>query len=421
MKFFRTLVKAVTDPEVGRRLLVVLGGLVLFRALAAIPVPGIDPARLDALFSNNQFLGVVNLLSGGGLQNLSIMLLGVGPYITASIIMQLMTILSPKMKALYQDEGQAGRIKFNQYSRLLTLPLAIVQGSAFLVFFESQGVLPALSAFDFGVNLAVIVAGSLLLMWIGELMTEYGIGNGLSLIIFGGIVATLPSSLGQALYTFTPAQLPLYLAFAAIAIITVFLVVHFTEAERTIPISHARDSRGGKVVQSYLPLRLNPSGVVPIIFALSILLFPQIAGSVLTTLTFLPPVFADIGRGLISFSQNTLAYGIAYFFLVFVFTYFYTAIVIEPDSIAQNLQRSGAFIAGVRPGDATATYIGRVVTRLTFVGALFLALIAVIPIAAQHITGVTTLAIGGTSLLIAVSVILDVVRKIDGQLSLREY
>lgn len=420
--FIHKLKIAFTDEAIRNRILFVLAALVIFRALAAVPIPGIDAAMLVQYFENNEFLGLLNIFSGGGLANLSIVMLGVGPYITASIIMQLMTVMSPQIKSLQSEEGEAGRAKFMQYSRLLTLPLAVLQGFGFLTLLQSQGVIVGLSSFEFITNVILVVAGSMLLMWIGELVTEYGIGNGVSIIIFAGIVAGLPATASQLAFSFSAAQLPLYVGFTIVALLVIYAVVVMTEAERPVPITYAKQSRGGKTyggTTSYLPLRLNQAGVIPIIFALSILLFPQM---VLNILTAFDMPWAQTGIVYVeAFFQNQVLYAIIYFALVFLFTFFYTAVTFDPDSIAKNLQRNGAFIPGIRPGAHTSEYLGNLITRLTLVGALFLGAVAVLPVGMQVLTGVTALAIGGTALLIAVSVVLDLVRRIDAQVSLREY
>lgn len=421
-QIWEKLTLAVMDPSLRRRLLFVLGALAVFRLLATIPIPGIDVLRLQEFFQNNQFLGLLNLFSGGGLSNLSIVMLGVGPYITASIIMQLMTVLSPKLKALYQEEGEAGRKRFGQYSRLLTLPMALIQGFGFLVLLERQAILPSLSYFDFGINLAIIVAGSILLMWIGELITEFGIGNGVSLLIFAGIVAGLPNNIQQILFNFDPSQIPTLLAFVAVALVIIAGVVMVTEAERPIPVTYAKRVRGMRVfggISTYLPLRLNQAGVIPIIFALSLLLFPQLAVNFLAQAS--NPTLASIGSTLALFFNNQWLYGVGYFILVFLFTFFYTAVTFDPETISTNLQKNGAFIPGVRPGSSTSTHVSTILTRITLVGALFLGIIAILPLIMQGVTGITTLALGGTALLIVVSVVLDLIRKIDAQISMREY
>ncbi len=421
-KLFHKLKLIFTEPAIRNRILFVLGALVVFRLLANIPIPGVDPETLSQFFSNNQFLGLLNIFSGGGLANLSIVMLGVGPFITASIIMQLMTVMSPKLKSMYTEEGEAGRSKFTQYVRLLTLPLSILQGFGFLSLLKSQGVIAGLSTFEFIVNVVLIVAGSMLLMWIGELVTEYGIGNGVSIIIFAGIVATLPATASQLVYAYEASQLPLFIGFGLLALAIIYAVVVMTEAERPVPITYSKQSRGTVSYggsSSYLPLRLNQAGVIPIIFALSILLLPQMVLNILSAfdLPWVPGATETIN----SLMNNQWLYGGVYFVLVFLFTFFYTAVTFDPDAIAKNLQRNGAFIPGLRPGAHTSEYLGNLITRLTLVGAGFLALIAVLPIGMQIATGVAALAIGGTAVLIVVSVVLDLMRRVDAQLSLREY
>ncbi len=420
--FFSKLNLIVTDRTLLMKLGFVVAALVLFRVLASIPIPGIDTFRLEEFFSNNQFFGLLNIFSGGGLANLSIVMLGVGPYITASIIMQLLTIIFPSLKAMYQEEGTAGRKKFSQYSRLLSIPLAILQSYAFLFILVGQGIVEQPSFVEMIVNVLIISAGSILLMWIGELVTEFGIGNGVSLIIFAGIVASLPSTLAQLAFTFDPSQIPLLVAFVAAAVAVVYGVVVISEAERPVPVTYAKRVRGNKLyggVSTYLPLRLNQAGVIPIIFALSIILFPQLILDFASrsSVTWL----ASAATALLTIPGGTIMYALFYFLLVFMFTYFYTAITFDPNTLATNLQKNGAFVPGVRPGNQTAEYLGKVITRITMVGALFLGVIAVLPLIMQVLTGIAALAIGGTALLIVVSVLLDLVRKIDAQVSLREY
>lgn len=412
----------LSDEVLRGRILFVLGALVVFRVLAVIPIPGVDESQLAAFLGSNQYLGLLNIFSGGGLSNLSIVMLGVGPYITGSIIMQLLSIMSPSIKALYTEEGEVGRQKFTQYARFLTVPLAFVQAFGFLMLLTRQGIVGQLPLFEFLVNVIVIAAGSILLMWIGELVSEFGIGNGVSVIIFAGIVASLPTTLAQVLFALDVSQIPLVLGVLAAAIFVTAAVVVITEAERPVPVTYAKQVRGGKSyggVSTYLPIRVNQAGVIPIIFALSILLFPQMIVSFLATATH--PTLIAITNGLTWFFNNTALYSAAYFVLVFAFTYFYTAVTFDPQSIATNLQKSGAFIPGVRPGATTAEYLGTIITRITFVGAVFLGLIAVLPIIMQGITGQTAFAVGGTALLIVVSVVLDIVRKTDAQISIREY
>src|SRR3989344_2419770 len=279
MQNFWNKIKLVwTDTTLRKRVLFVLFSLVIFRLLSAIPIPGIDTLALNRFLTNNQFFGILNIFSGGGLSNLSIIMLGVGPYITGSIIMQLLTIMIPALKRIYHEEGEAGRKRFTQYSRLLTVPLAAIQGFTLLAILESQSILVNLTAFDKITNLFIVIAGSVLIMWIGELVSEFGIANGVSLIIFAGIVATLPAQVSQLLFTFDVSQIPLYFIFAVVSILVIAGIVLVTEAERPIPVTYAKRVRGMKMYaggSTYLPLRVNQAGVIPIIFALSILLFPQ--------------------------------------------------------------------------------------------------------------------------------------------------
>jgi len=410
------------DQSLRTKIFFTIGILAASRLFTIIPIPGVDALRLQSFFAGSEFLNLLNLFSGGGLSNLSVVMLGVGPYITASIIMQLLTVMIPKVKALYQEEGEAGRKRFAQYSRMLSVPLAVIQGYAFIKLLQGQNVLPELSLGVLVVDIFVIVAGSLLLMWLGELITEFGIGNGVSLIIFAGIISQLPGTASQLIFTFDVSQLPIYLVGLAVALLVIFGVVIVTEAERPIPITYAKQVRGGRAlggVSTYLPLRVNQAGVIPIIFALSILLFPQMIFQFLSqsTITFLVG-FSEFVLGLLA---NAWFYTSAYFVLVFLFTYFYTAITFDPESIATNLQKSGAFIPGIRPGGATEEYLSRVLTRLTLVGALFLGVIAILPLILRSLTGIQALAIGGTALLIVVSVVIDLVKKIDAQASVREY
>jgi len=423
MSNFIHKLKLITGDSILRnRILFTLFILVAFRFMATIPIPGIDTLRLEQFISGNDFFGLLNIFSGGGLSNLSIIMLGVSPYITSSIIMQLMTVMFPKLKAMYQEEGDAGRKKFAQYSRLLTVPLALIQGYAFITLLQSQQILAKLGTFDLVTNLIVIAAGSILLMWLGELISEFGVGNGVSLLIFAGIVSVLPGSIGRLLFAFDPSQLPMYIGFLVATLLIVWGVVIITEAERPIPVTYAKQVRGNKVyggVSTYLPLRVNQAGVIPIIFALSILLFPQMIVRFLSGAENV--IVQKVSTFLLALLSNQTFYAIAYFLLVFVFTYFYTAITFDPDSISKNLQRSGAFIPGVRPGVSTSSYIAKILFRLTMIGALFLGTIAVLPLIVQAVSGIGAIAIGGTSLLIVVSVVIELVKKIDAQISAREY
>lgn len=421
--FFKKLKLVFTDRGLLKRIGFLILGLAIFRMLAAIPVPSVNAIQLEQFFQSNQLLSFLNIFSGGGLSSLSIVMLGVGPFITASIVMQLLTIVFPSIKSMYQEEGDIGRKKFTQYARLLTVPFAAIQGFSFLYLLQTQGIIEPLTAGGFAVNLSVIIAGSLLLTWLGELMTEFGVGNGMSILIFAGIVAGLPTTVSQLAFSFDPSQIPLYVTFALAAVLVTYGVVIMTEAERPVPVTYARAARPGAqttgAVSTYLPLRVNQAGVMPIIFALSILLFPQLILNFLAQGSF--GVASTVAQTLNTLPFGEIIYGFFYFLLVFLFTFFYTAITFDPARMSDNLQKSGAFVPGVRPGGQTAEYLGRIVTRITLVGALFLGAVAVLPLIMQGLTGFTALAIGGTALLIVVSVVLDILRKVDAQVSLREY
>ncbi|MCI0597451.1 preprotein translocase subunit SecY, partial [Candidatus Parcubacteria bacterium] len=326
------------------------------------------------------------------------------------------------VKRMYTEEGEAGRTKFIAWSRTLTIPLAVLQSVAFLSLLESQNIITTLAPFAFAVNVLLVSAGSMLLMWIGELITEYGIGNGVSLIIFAGIMASVPAGLSQLLFTATAAHIPAYLGFCVLALAAIYAVVMVSEAERSIPIAYARQVRGAATTSgaaTYLPIRLLQAGVMPIIFALSLLLLPQIVFTALSAAGF--SWVAGASAAYAAFSANPWTNGAVYFVLVVMFTYFYTSITFEPHKVAENLQKTGAFVPGVRPGRETEAYIGNVVNRITLPGSLFLGLIAVIPFVVQGITGITAILVGGTALLIAVTVLLDLIRKVDAQTSLKEY
>jgi preprotein translocase subunit SecY len=422
MTFWQKIKIIFKDSSLRNKVLFVFFVLVVFRLLAAVPIPGVDAFQLESLLQSNQFVGLLNIFSGGGLSTLSIVMIGVGPFITASIVMQLLTVMSPRLKSMYHEEGAMGREKFTQISRVLTIPFALIQGFGILMLLQQQGVLVDQTTLQMASNLASITAGSLLLTWIGELISEYGVGNGVSIIIFAGIVAGLPGQISQFSFLFDVAQIPLYLGFLALAVVVIAGVILVTEAERLVPITYANSARqigGGGAAHSFLPLRINMAGVMPIIFALAILLLPQVLVSFFAEAT---SAFAqNLVSSLTWFLQSTWAYSLLYFVLVFLFTYFYTSITFDSESVATNLQKNGAFIPGVRPGQMTSEYIGKIVRRVTFLGAIFLGIVAVLPVLMQQLTGVATLAIGGTALLIAVSVILDLLKKIDGAIAMRQY
>jgi len=418
----KKIIQLFKIKDLRHKIVMVLVWLVTFRALAAIPIPGIDSERLQNFFSGNQLFGFLSLFSGGALNNLSIMMLGVAPYITASIIMQLLTMIFPKMKAMYNEDGAAGRAKFNRYSRYITIPLAALQAYGFLNLLQSQGVLGDLNLTGILVNVIVITTGSVILMWIGELISEYKIGNGISLLIFAGIVSSIPGAVRQAFLTYDPSLAPTYIAFLILSIVIIAGVVFVNQGERKIPIAYSKRIRGNRMYggsTSYLPLRVNQAGVIPIIFAISILLFPQFFAQMIAI--FSQDFSLRLNELVSRFLNNQGVYSALYFSLVVVFTYFYTAITFDPKEIAKNLQQSGGFIPGIRPGEATGEFLGKLTKKITLFGALFLGLVAILPNITQLITGVQILTIGGTALLIVVAVALEIMKQIDSQLTLREY
>lgn len=409
-------------PQIRNKILFILGLLVVYRFAANIPLPGVDILRVEEFFQNNQLFGLLNIFSGGGLSNISIVLLGVGPYITASIIMQLLTMIVPSMERLYKEEGEAGRQKFTMITRWLTVPLAIVQTYAMIRLLGSQGILGDLSAFDIAVMALVATAGTIFLMWLGEIITEKGVGNGVSVIIFAGIVASLPSAASRLASTFDSTQLFLYLTFGAVALVTIAGVVFINEGQRVIPISYARRMSAGRAYgggATHLPLKVNQAGVIPIIFAISIILFPPTIASFLAQSSH--ETIAHAAQAVADAFQNQWVYGFLYFFLVVVFTYFYTAVIVDPHKISDNLQKQGGYIPGIRPGKTTEEYLSKIINRITLTGAFFLGAIAVLPLVVQAFTGMNSLTIGGTSILIVVAVVIEMVKQIESQMVMRSY
>jgi len=420
--FLKKLEILVRDRFLRTRVLFILGIFAIFRLLSTIPIPGVDVAALQNFLQGNQFFGLLNIFSGGALSQLSIVMLGTGPFITGSIIIQLLTILSPKLKDMYHHQGEIGRKKFNQVSRLITIPIAALQGFGLLALLTQQGIIQNLGIVGTITNLIIVISGAMLTMWLGELISEYGFGNGVSLIIFAGIVASIPSNISQLIFTYTPSQLPTYIGLLVAIIVLVAGIIYIAEAERPLPVIYAKHSRGGQTyggTASYIPLRINMAGVMPIIFGISILLFPRMIANFFMVAS--NATLQRIGNIVNDIFNNGWFYGITYFILVFLFTYFYTAITFDPESMADNLQKGGAFIPGVRPGMATREYIGMVVNRITLVSALFLAVLAIIPTIVQSATGITSFALGGTSILIVVGVISDLINKLDAQIAMREY
>ncbi|PIT97962.1 MAG: preprotein translocase subunit SecY [Candidatus Andersenbacteria bacterium CG10_big_fil_rev_8_21_14_0_10_54_11] len=416
-------------PELRKKLLMVFGLLFVFRLTAIIPLPGVPRESLAALFGGNQLFGLLDIFSGGGLSRLSVVMLGVGPYITASIVMQLLTMVVPRLEELSKEEGEAGRRKINQWTRLLTVPLAAVQGYGFINLLSRQagpgivsGAGLTFTPWELVVALFAVTAGTVFLMWLGELITEQGIGNGISLLIFVGIIARLPQVLYQAAVTWTPDLLLRYAAFLAVSLLVIAGVVVVTEGQRLIPVSYAKRVRGSRLLggtSTHLPLRVNQAGVIPIIFALSVMLFPGVIANFFVTAD--SARVARAATEIISLFQDQWFYGITYFVLVVLFTYFYTSVTFDPNNIAENLQKQGGFIPGIRPGKRTSNFLQYVINRITLTGAIFLGLIAVLPLVMQGLLGVTTLTIGGTALLIVVSVVLETMKQIESQLTMREY
>lgn len=408
--------------ELREKMLFILAMLVVYRFAANIPLPGVDVLALRQMFEGNQLLGLLNLFSGGGLSNISVVLLGVAPYITASIIMQLMTMISPQLEKLYKEEGEAGRQKFNMWTRWLTVPLSLIQAFGMISLLRSQNVLTGLSPFMMVAMIVTAAAGTVFLMWIGELITEKGLGNGVSIMIFAGIIAGLPTKFSRFLSTWDASQAFSYLVFFGIALITIAAVVLVNDGQRIIPVSYAKRLRGSRVyggASTHLPLRVNQAGVIPIIFAVSIILIPSMIASYLSQSG--GGRVADIAISVNTFLRDPWVYAGLYFVLVAVFTYFYTAVIFDPYKISENLQKQGGFIPGIRPGTATAEYLGRIINRITLAGAVFLGSVAVLPVVVQNVTNIQALTLGGVSVLIVVSVVLEMMKQMQGQLSMRNY
>lgn len=408
--------------ELRNKIFFILGVLVVFRIAANVPIPGVDVTQIKSFFEGNQLLGFLDLFSGGGLRNISIVMLGVGPYITSSIIMQLLTMIFPRLEQVYKEEGQAGREKFNMWTRYLTVPLAVMQTFAMISLLRSQQILTDLNTFNYVTIIVTATAGTIFLMWLGELISEKGIGNGISLLIFAGIVSALPTSLQQIIATWDPTQIFTYLSFAVLGVVTIAGIVVVNEGQRNISVSFARRIRGGKTsggTKTHLPLRVNQAGVIPIIFAMSIMIFPGVIANFLANVD--NQAIANIASGIADLFANQAFYGIVYFVLVVMFTYFYTAVTFDPKNVAENLQRQGGFVPGIRPGAPTMEYLNYIVNRITLSGALFLGLVAVLPFIVQGITGVRALTIGGTGILIVVSVVVETMKQIESQLVMRDY
>ncbi len=421
--WFDKLTQIFKIPDLRKKILFVLMIFAIFRVMANIPIPGISAENIKNFFNQFQMFGLLNAFTGGALDNLSIIMLGLGPYITATIIFQLLTMIFPQLEKIYKEEGEAGRQKFNQYCRIATVPLAALQAFAMLNLFQRQGVIGALTPSILLTSIVTITAGALFLMWLGELISEKGIGNGVSLLIFAGIIADFPNSLRQLLVGYDVSKILSYLLFFGTSLIVIAGVVLINEARRNIPVSYAKRVRGARMyggASTYLPLNINPAGVIPIIFALSILMIPGMVGN------FLAGSSGSIGyiaKSVADFFQDPWVYGILYFILVVAFTFFYTAVTFDPKAISQNLQKMGGFIPGIRPGESTAKFMYFILNRVLLIGALFLGTIAVMPSIVQGVTNIQQFQflVGGTSLLIVVSVVLETLRQIKAQLQMREY
>jgi len=421
--WYQKIIQIFKTTDLRNKILFILGIFVVFRLMANIPIPGVSAEKMREFFEANQIFGLLNLFTGGALDKLSIIMLGLGPYITATIIIQLLTMIFPALEKMYKEEGEKGREKFNQYGRILTVPLGFLQGYAMLTLFQRQGIIEALPFGLIVTSILTVTAGTVFLMWLGELISEKGIGNGVSLLIFAGIISDIPNNIRQMLLTWDPAKIPSYLFFFAMALIIIAGVVLINEGRRNIPVSYAKRVRGTKMyggASTYLPLNINPAGVIPIIFALSIMLFP---GMIANFLGGFGGIVGVIAQSVSRAFQNMWFYSILYFTLVVLFTYFYTAVTFDPKAISSNLQKMGGFIPGIRPGESTANFMYYILNRVLLVGALFLGTIAIMPSIIGAITGVMVFRflIGGTALLIVVSVVLDVMRQINAQLQMREY
>ncbi|MDO8565974.1 MAG: preprotein translocase subunit SecY [Candidatus Moranbacteria bacterium] len=408
--------------ELRNKILFILGLLVVYRIAANIPLPGVDVLALKRLFEDNAFLGLLNVFSGGGLSNISIVLLGVAPYITASIIMQLMTTIVPSLERLYKEEGEIGRQKFNMWTRWITVPLAALQSFSMLSLLRSQQILGDITPFNMAVIIVSATAGTVFLMWLGELITEKGLGNGVSMIIFAGIVSSLPTDASRFVATWEPSQVFTYILFALVAAVTIAGVIFVNEGQRTVPVAYAKRVRGAQVYggsATHLPLRVNQAGVIPIIFAVSLILIPTMVANFLAQSS--NAKVASIALSASAWLQDQWVYGLLYFALVVVFTYFYTAVVFDPVKIAENLQKQGGYIPGIRPGNTTAEYLYHIINRITLAGAFFLGGIAVLPFVVQGVTGIQSFSIGGISILIVVSVVLETIKHVQSQLTMRSY
>lgn len=421
-QIFQSFFNAFKVPDLRKKLLLTLFIFFVFRLAAHIPIPGVNLQALKALFNRNQFLGLLDIFSGGTLANFSIIAIGLNPYINASIVFQLLSLVFPQLEEL-SKEGEFGREKLNQYTRFLTVPLAIFQSLGMIAILKNQQIISSLPLFNLFIMVLTMTTGCLFLMWLGELITTYGLGNGISLLIFGGIVGRIPIAFAQTLSLIESISFFNFLIFGLMSIAVIAAIVYVNEAARKINISYARrivNYRGYTSSRTHLPLRVNQAGVIPIIFAVSLVLLPSMLASYLQT--FSQPSIVKIALFLNKlFNPNGFFYNFVYFLLVIVFTYFYTAITFNPEKIAEEIKKYGGFIPGIRPGKPTAEYLNRILTRITLAGAVFLGLIAILPSFVRVLTGINTMMIGGTGILIVVSVILETSKTLESQLIMRNY
>jgi len=421
-KYIAAFQRVLSNADVKKKLLFTAAIFFVFRFLAHVPVPGVEVGQIRALFAGNQLLSVLNLFSGGTLANFSVMAVGINPYITASIILQLAGMVFPALKELQKD-GESGREKINQYTRFLAVPIAVIQSVSVLALLRSQSLLSSSDPLTFIAMIFTLVAGAMVLMWLGELVTEYGIGNGISMVLFAGIVGQLPVAFSQILSVSSAQDFLKIGIFIAVFLFVITLMVFMNEAVRKVQIQYARRTRGDRSFggqTTHFPIKINVSGVLPVIFAVSIMLAPSFVGRFLATQS--NAQLAQIGQNLILwFNQTSPVYMVTYFIIVFAFTYLSALIFFNTEEISEELKKGGAFIPGIRPGGPTKKFLDFVVTRITFVGAVFLGFIAILPSLAQAFTGVQSLAIGGTSMLIVVSVVLETAKQIEGMLVGQNY
>lgn len=416
------LATIIRTKELRRKLLFTAIIFLVFRWLAHIPVPGVDVTQLRSIFASSQFLSLLNIFSGGTLANFSVVAVGINPYITASIIIQLATMVIPSLKEM-QKESEAGRERLNQYTRLLSVPLAVVQSMSVIALLRSQSLLAATNPLSLIALIITLVAGSMVMIWLGELVSQYGIGNGISMVLFAGIVSQVPVAFARTLSITTSDQFLTMATFGAVFLLVIGLIVFMNEAIRKVQIQYAKRVRGDRVFggqSTHLPIRVNVTGVLPIIFSVSIMLVPSFVARLLTASG--NAQMLEIGQKLsVWFAQTSPIYLSLYFIIVFFFTFFSALIFFNADDIATELKKSGAFVPGIRPGGPTRIFLEYVVTRITLAGALFLGFIAVLPALAQIFTGIQSLAIGGTSVLIVVSVVLETAKQVESMLVGQNY